>query len=223
MTLLSAIQLRMSLRRKPMVEDHTLLDCNETSENVHDASLVRRAKQGDGRAFELLINPHLNRLFNNILRITKNHEDAEDCVQEALLRAFTRINQFKGASRFSTWLFRIGVNQALMRLRSNKRRLSSFDTADRTVPHSLDPADTRPNPELQYRAAELSLHLEEMIRSLPLSFRPAFTMRFLRELSNEESAAALKMSTPAIKTRAYRARLHLRKRLVRRYGVTKRA
>ena len=157
-------------------------------------------------------------LFDSILRITRNCEDAEDCLQEALMRAFTRIDQFKGASRFSTWLFRIGVNQALMRLRSNKKSFLFLDTADEDSLRSLDPADTRPNPELQYQVAELSMTLEKMIRVLPPSVQPAFEMRYLRELPTEEAAAALDMSTLAIKTRAFRARRHLRERFARQNG-----
>jgi RNA polymerase sigma-70 factor, ECF subfamily len=209
----------MYRKDKAMDQDHTLLDCSEISDYAHDALLVERSKQGDGRAFELLIKPYLSRLFDSILRITRNREDAEDCLQEALMRAFTRIDQFKGASRFSTWLFRIGVNQALMRLRSNKRGFLFLDTADDDSLRPLDPADTRPNPELQYQAAELSMTLEKMIRVLPPSIQPAFEMRYLRELSTEEAAVALDMSTRAIKTRAFRARRHLRERFARQYGL----
>jgi RNA polymerase sigma-70 factor, ECF subfamily len=206
----------------PMAENHPLPDCNVIAENAHDASLIRRAKRGDRHAFEALTKPYLNRLFNTILGITRNHEDAEDCLQEALLRAFTRIEQFKGASRFSTWLFRIGVNQALMHLRSKKRSFLLIDnTADDDAIRSFDPEDTRPNPELQYQAAELSMTIEKMIRVMPPVFQPVFEMRYLQELSNEEAAVALDMSTPAIKTRAFRARRHLRERLERHYGFTK--
>jgi RNA polymerase sigma-70 factor (ECF subfamily) len=78
-----------------------------------------------------------------------------------------------------------------------------------------------PDPELQYQAAALSITIEKMIRVLPPSFQPAFEMRYLRELSNEEAAVALDMSTPAIKTRVFRARRHLRERLARQYGLTR--
>lgn len=204
-----------------MAEDYILLNCNEISDTAHDASLIGRAKQGDGRAFELLISPYLSKLFNTIIRITKNREDAEDCLQETLIRAFTRIDQFKGASRFSTWLLSIGVNQALMHLRSRKRGILFLDSGDNDSLPALDPADTRPNPELQCLAAELSTTIERLIRGLPHTFQPAFEMRYLRELSNEEAAAALDLSTPTIKTRAFRARRQLRERLSRQYGLMK--
>ena len=204
-----------------MAEKLNLLDRKVIAENAHDAALIRRAKRGDRHAFEVLTKPYLNRLFNTILGITRNHEDAEDCLQEALLRAFTRIEQFKGASRFSTWLFRIGVNQALMHLRSKRRSFLLLDNTDDDAFRSFDPEDTRPNPELQYQAAELSMTIEKMIRVMPPVFQPVFEMRYLQELSNEEAAVALDLSTPAIKTRAFRARRHLRERLERHYGLTK--
>jgi RNA polymerase sigma factor (sigma-70 family) len=117
--------------------------------------------------------------------------------------------------------FRIGVNQALTCLRPNKKSFLFCDTADEDSLRSLDPAGICPDPELQYQAAELSITIEKMIRVLPPSFQPAFEMRYVRELSNEETAVALDMSTPAIKTRASRARRHLRGRFAQQYGLTK--
>jgi RNA polymerase sigma-70 factor (ECF subfamily) len=117
--------------------------------------------------------------------------------------------------------FRIGVNQALTCLRPNKKSFLFNDTADEDSLRSLDPAGICPDPELQFQAAELSITIEKRIRVLPPSFQPAFEMRYLRELSNEEAAVALDMSTPAIKTRVFRARRHLRERFARQYGLTR--
>src|ERR1700742_2910472 len=100
------------------------------SSDARDALLLTRAKGGDSHAFEQLVEPYLRRLLETIHRITRHREDAEDCLQNALIRAFTCLNQFKGASRFSTWLFTIGVNQALMCLRSKRRARYSPDPAN---------------------------------------------------------------------------------------------
>ena len=197
-----------------MAKDHLTIGRNALSNNTDDALLLKRAKQGDLRAFELIVEPYLRRLLDKILTITRNREDAEDCLQNTLMRAFTSIDQFRGASRFSSWLFRIAINQALMCLRSRKTNIPIFDITDEDSIPFLDPPDTRPDPEQHYRDTELSRRLGEMISSLPPALRSAFELRYVHEFSIKQTAVALGLSIAAIKTRAVRARSHIRKRLM---------
>src|ERR1700751_3549600 len=102
----------------------------------NDLLLMERAREGDVEAFGSLVEPYLEKLFKSIWKITRNREDAEDAVQETLLKAYSHLDQFRGASRFSTWLITIGVNQALMGLRSRRKNLISLDA---TEPSSTAP------------------------------------------------------------------------------------
>src|SRR5262249_1726502 len=121
-----------------------------------DYLLVERAKQGDVDAFGLLVEPYLEKLFKSIWKITRNREDAGDCLQEALVKAFTHLDQFRGASRFSTWLITIGVNQALMSLRTRRKNLISLDANEPSsaAPPSAYIPEPRLNPEQQCRNTE---------------------------------------------------------------------
>jgi RNA polymerase sigma-70 factor, ECF subfamily len=187
-----------------------------------DQLLLERAKQGDLRAFESLVDPHMRKLLDCVWRITGHKEDAEDATQETLLRAFICLKQFKGTSRFSTWLISIGVNQALMCLRKRRRIVMSLDfceQADSTEP-ILYLAETRPNPEEQYRTKELTENLNRAIDSLPSSCRTVFELRFVQEFSTKEAAVALDISTAAVKTRVHRARRHIEKQLTDRQDMS---
>ena len=184
-----------------------------------DRLLVERARQGDLDAFEMLIEPYLEKLFKSIWKITRNREDAEDALQETLLKAYTHLDQFRGASRFSTWLITIGVNQALMNLRTRRKNLISLDANEpsSTAPPSSYIPEPRLNPEQQYRNTEWSEILNRVIDTLPSTFRAVFELRYVHELSNEQAAMALGISIAAVKTRALRARRHIGRRLGERW------
>ncbi len=189
------------------------------TEEIHpDVALVERAKAGDEAAFEQLIRQYDRQIFRIARHITQNKEDAEDIVQDTFLKAYQKLEQFQGHSKFYTWLVRIAVNESLMRLR--KRRNSktvSMDedvqTEDGSVPRDF--ADWTPNPEQQYGQGELGDILRKMIQGLPPGFRSVFTLRDVENLSTEETAEALGLSIPAVKSRLLRARLQLRERLSR--------
>jgi RNA polymerase sigma-70 factor (ECF subfamily) len=139
-------------------------------------------------------------------------------VQDAFLKAYQNLGQFQGQSKFYTWLVRIAVNEALMRLRRRRpERMVSLDedvkTEDDSVPREV--ADWSPNPEQQYSQAELKDILTRTIQGLPPSFRTVFVLRDVEGLSTEEAAEALDLSIPAVKSRLLRARLQLRERLSR--------
>ena len=150
--------------------------------------------------------------------ITRHDEDAEDVLQETFLKAYEHLGEFQGQSKFYTWIVRIAVNESLMKLR--KRRPGkivsldeAIDTGEETVTREI--AVWEDNPEDRYSREELRAILEEAIQSLPPIFRAVFVLRDIDELSTEETADALSISIPAVKSRLLRARLQLRDKLTR--------
>ena len=175
-----------------------------------ELALVQSAKKGDVQAFEELVRRYDRNVFRIAQHITHNREDAEDVVQEAFLKAYSNLDQFQGQSKFYTWLVRIAVNEALMKLRRIKPgRTVSLDEDVKTDEDSLprEVADWSPNPEQQYNQAELRDILDRTIQGLPTSFRTVFVLRDVEGLSTEETAEALDLSIPAVKSRLLRARL----------------
>lgn len=180
--------------------------------------LVDAARAGDVGAFEKLVRRYDRNVFRIAQHITQNREDAEDVVQDAFLKAFQNLGQFQGQSKFYTWLVRIAVNEALMRLRRRRpERMVSLDEDVKTEEDSMprEVADWAPNPEQLYNQAELKDILTKTIQGLPPSFRTVFILRDVEGLSTEETAAALELSIPAVKSRLLRARLQLRERLTK--------
>jgi RNA polymerase sigma-70 factor, ECF subfamily len=180
--------------------------------------LVNAARGGDVGAFEQLVRKYDRNVFRIANHITQNREDAEDVVQDAFLKAFQNLAQFQGQSKFYTWLVRIAVNEALMRLRRRRpERMVSLDedinTGEDTIPREV--ADWSPNPEQLYNQSELREILQKTIQGLPPSFRTVFVLRDVEGLSTEETADALGLSIPAVKSRLLRARLQLRERLTK--------
>jgi RNA polymerase sigma-70 factor (ECF subfamily) len=192
---------------------------------VHpDVLLVERAKAGDTAAFEQLVKQYDRQIFRTAQHITQNREDAEDITQDVFFKAFQKLDQFQGNSKFSTWLVRIAVNESLMRLRKRKTsRTVSMDQDVETDEGSIprDFAEWRPNPEQNYSQSELAEILRKTIAGLPPGFRTVFTLRDIENLSTEETAEALGLSVPAVKSRLLRARLQLRERLSRYFRQTK--
>ncbi|HYE25716.1 MAG TPA: sigma-70 family RNA polymerase sigma factor [Clostridia bacterium] len=180
--------------------------------------LVQAAKNGDVTAFEDLVRRYDRNVFRIAQHITQNREDAEDVVQDAFLKAYQNLGQFQGQSKFYTWLVRIAVNEALMRLRRRRpERMVSLDEDVKTEEDSMprEVADWAPNPEQLYTQAELKDILSKTIQGLPPSFRTVFVLRDVEGLSTEETANALDLSVPAVKSRLLRARLQLRERLTK--------
>jgi RNA polymerase sigma-70 factor, ECF subfamily len=183
-----------------------------------ELALVRAAKGGDISAFEELVKRYDRNVFRIAQHITQNREDAEDVVQDAFLKAYGNLKQFQEQSKFYTWLVRIAVNEALMKLRRRRpERTVSLDEDVKTEEDSIprEVADWSPNPEQQYNQAELKEILSKTINGLPPSFRTVFVLRDVEGLSTEETAEALNLSIPAVKSRLLRARLQLRERLTK--------
>jgi RNA polymerase sigma-70 factor (ECF subfamily) len=175
-----------------------------------EPALVAAAKAGDISAFETLVGRYERKIFRLAQNITQNREDAEDTMQEAFLKAYQHLGEFQGNSRFYTWLVRIAVNQALMKLRKRRPNVVSLDeeieTGEESMPREVE--DWGPSPEERYEQSELGTILTETIAELDPAFRIVF-----QELSTEETADVLGLSVPAVKSRLLRARLKLRQKL----------
>jgi RNA polymerase sigma-70 factor (ECF subfamily) len=183
-----------------------------------EAAIVAQARLGDAKAFSELLRRYEGKIFRLALHITQNREDAEDVLQEAFLKAYEHLNQFQGQSKFYTWIVRIAVNQALMKLRKRKTERSvsldeTIDTGEDTVAREIAAWDE--NPEQQYSREEINEILSSAIDGLAPIYRAVFVLRDVDELSTEETAEALDLSIPAVKSRLLRARLQLRDKLTR--------
>lgn len=180
-----------------------------------EGALVAAAKAGNAKAFEELVNRYEHKIFRLAQNITQNREDAEDVMQEAFLKSFSNLDRFQGNSRFYTWLVRIAVNEALMKLRKRRPNQVSLDepveTEEDSMPREIE--DWGPSPEQRYAQTQLQEILSGAIAELDPAFRIVFLLRDVEELSTEETAELLGLSVPAVKSRLLRARLRLRQRL----------
>lgn len=186
-----------------------------------DASLVARAQAGDGEAFGVLVRRYESRIYRLVRRIVGDDE-AEDALQETFLSAWRALPRFAGASTFSTWIYRIATNAALMRVRKRRPDVVSLDAPVATGDDAGAPArelvDWGPTPEDALADAETRAAMDEAIAALPAEQRAAFLLRDVEGLANADAAAALELSVPAFKARVHRARLFLRDRLDRHFG-----
>ncbi len=188
------------------------------TDGFDEAALVAQAQTGGEEAFTELVNRYEGNIYRLARHITQNPEDAEDVLQETFLKAYEHLRDFQGNSKFYTWLVRIAVNQALMKLRKRKTDASvslddPYDTGEESLVREI--AVWGPNPEQTYSQEEIRAILEKAVDSLPPTFRAVFALRDIEELSTEETAAALNLSIPAVKSRLLRARLRLREKLTR--------
>jgi RNA polymerase sigma-70 factor (ECF subfamily) len=174
-----------------------------------EATLLASARAGDSAAFECLVMPHWDALLHVTQRILRNREDAEDAVQTALLDAFRNLNGFRGGSRFSSWLTRIAVNAALMRLRvSRRKKETSLDELTETgeARRSFPLVETRLNPEQEYLSKEGRVLLEKGLKKMRPLYVEVLHLRSLQELSAKETAKKLELPVGTIKARLHRAR-----------------
>ena len=198
-----------------------MLSTAESLAATSELALVRAAKMGDNRAFEELVRSYEHRIFKVANYIAQNREDAEDIVQDSFLKAYQNLAQFREESKFYTWLVRIVVNDALMKLR--RRRMMKMISIDASPEHEenslpIEIVDSRANPEQRLRQQQLQKHLTKAVRELRPLFRVVFVLRDVQGLSILETAEALNISVPLVKTRLLRARLKLRRRLDVHFG-----
>jgi RNA polymerase sigma-70 factor (ECF subfamily) len=185
---------------------------------VDDATLVAQTREGDARSFSELVRRYEGKIFRLAQHVTQNREDAEDVLQETFLKAYEHLDQFRGDSKFYTWIVRIAVNQALMKLRRRKSDKAvsldeSIDTGEDTIVREIAAWDE--DPEQRFSREELGGILDSAVQSLEPLYRSVFVLRDIEDLSTEETAEALDLSVPAVKSRLLRARLQLREKLTR--------
>lgn len=197
-----------------MIADSAQFSANTVASD--DLDLVHATQNGDVSAFEQLVKRYDRKLLRIAQHVTHNLEDAQDVVQEAFLKAFQHLDQFREESKFSTWLIRITINQSFMKLRKHGAvRETSLDDnfgADGDM-LPVEAVDWAPNPEQLYGSSELRDILVKALRELRPSLRAAFVVRDIEGLSIDQAAEVLNLSHAAVKARLWRARLQLRERL----------
>ena len=189
-------------------------------EERDEAKMIAAVLAGDRQQFHTLIRPYERSVYVMALSMLRQEADAEDAAQEAFLKAFRNLGKFRADSKFSTWLISIALNEARSRLRQRKNaKLDSLDdTSDDTSDDGspIAPAmlrDWREIPSEALERQEVRLMLHEAVAELPANYREIFLLREVEELSVNESAEALGISTASVKVRLHRARLMLQKKL----------
>ena len=190
------------------------------TKKLTDVQVVDQFKAGDALAFEEIVSRYESKVMSLALRFTRNQEDAEEVMQDVFTTVYRKIEGFRGQSAFSSWLYRIVVNAAFMKLRKRKQ--------DQTVPledilkqSQVVPALKSPERALvdsQTIRNEMLEALESAIRKLPDDYRPVFILRDVDGLTSREVSRILDLTVPAVKSRLHRSRLMLRRRLGRFFG-----
>jgi RNA polymerase sigma-70 factor (ECF subfamily) len=189
-------------------------------DTLPDEELIARVRAGEKDLYEVLVRRYNERLYRVARAIVRNSEEAADIVQEALVRAFAQLGQFSGAARFSTWLTKIAIYEALSRLRRRARTTNleiTTDSDSQSVVEALE--SLGPSPEEQTLRTQALEMLEAAVDALPPALRSVFMMREIEEMSTRETAECLDISEEAVKIRLHRARKLLRRDIQSRVGV----
>ena len=173
-----------------------------------EMALIKRAERGDAAAFEELMHQHEGRMYAVALRMCGNREDAQDCSQEAMLRIYRALSNFKGQSSFATWVYRITMNTCLDELRRGKRRKAS--SLDERIEAGWSPVEDMDTPEHHAMRSEQRRALDRAIQELPEDMRSAVVLRDIQGCSYDEIADILNTNVGTIKSRISRARARLR-------------
>jgi RNA polymerase sigma-70 factor (ECF subfamily) len=190
-------------------------------EELSDEEVVARVRAGDVALFELLMRRHNQRLFRAVRGVLRDESEAEDVMQQAYVSAYTHLDQFAAEARFSTWLLRIGINEALARLRQRRRHLYPLPIEeDSDQETSMD--SPVPTPEDRAAHRELAGLLENTIDELPPHYREVFMLRLVEGMDTAETAAVLDLSEEAVKQRLHRARAMVQQSIDDRIGAVAR-
>lgn len=187
---------------------------------LSDPALVEQIRAGSSEAFEELVSRYESKVYNLAMRFCRNQEDAEEVLQDVFSTIYTKLDGFRGQSQFSSWMYRIIVNAAFMKLRKRKQQhtISLEDLAPQVRQSCLE----QENPIL-HRSDNITINnelrqvLDNAIGRLPAQYRAVFILRDVDGLSNHEVSEILNLSIPAVKSRLHRSRLMLRRRLQRYY------
>jgi RNA polymerase sigma-70 factor (ECF subfamily) len=187
-----------------------------------EAALIAAVRTGKSSAFEELIRPYEGRVYQTVLRITRNEADAADVYQNAIMMAFEKLDGFRGDAAFGTWLYQIAVNAALMHRRSTGR---SPIVSEEDLPrfnwmggYARPVQDWGESAEDQAQRSQLRKSLLEALEALPDADRTVVWLKDVLGLSHEEIAASTESTVLAVRSRLHRARLRLRERLAQRFG-----
>ena len=192
----------------------TVVESTADAGHESESSLIARICEGESSLFATLVKPYERRIYVTALALLRNDADAQDVAQEAILKAFANLRQFRGESKFSTWLIQITVNEARMRQRKQHAQLfeplvESNDEEEGTYT-PRDFADWREIPSEALERSEIRTLLAKALASLAQKYREVFILRDVEHMSIEEAAEALNISIASVKTRLLRARLMLR-------------
>lgn len=188
-------------------------------DHVSDEDLVQRVKAGHTALYEILMRRYNQRLYRVARVILRNDADAEDVMQEAYVRAYQHLGDFAGEAKFSTWLTKIAVYEALGRLRRQSNIGAPRLASDVNLHIMNNATSDQRDPEAQAYDRELRSVLEHAIDALPQRYRSVFVLRVVEGLDVNETAAALDLGAETVKTRLHRGRALLRKQLQRRAGI----
>ena len=166
--------------------------------------IVARARRGDADAFEQLVEAYRNQVFRLALRMCGNEADADEVAQETFLSAWKGLPNFRGESRFSTWLYQLTTHAAIDLLRREKRQAAAEDIDGITA------ADDGPSLQQQAERAETRREVRAALMQLPEEYRQVLLLRFMQELSYEEIGQALKLPAGTVKSRLNRAKAQLK-------------
>jgi RNA polymerase sigma-70 factor (ECF subfamily) len=192
---------------------------------MNEQQLVSRAKAGDFQAFMTLVDAHKGKIYGLAQKLAGNKEDAEDIVQDTLLKAIDKIDQFRGEASFGTWLYSIALNQARALFARSKQ--ADLKPIEEYLPGGNNHGESSPDsaklfdwgdPHQELEASELRRIIDEVVAELPYKYREAFLLRYIEELPVKEVAALIHESEAATKSRILRARLAIRDRLTTIFG-----
>ncbi len=188
-------------------------------DTVSDEEVVRRVREGETALYEILMRRYNLRVYRIARSILRDDTEAEDVMQEAYVRAYQHLNQFAGEAKFSTWLTKIAVYEALSRIRLRGRNESLDAVSERSLHTMAKVKSNTPDPESQTYDGELRVVLEGAIDALPETYRVVFVLRAVEGLSVAETASCLDVGAETVKTRFHRARRFLRKEIQQRAGL----
>jgi RNA polymerase sigma-70 factor, ECF subfamily len=188
-------------------------------EPLSDEEVVVRVLAGQTALFEIVMRRHNQRLYRVARAILRNDGEAEDVMQDAYVRAYEHIAQFAGRAKFSTWLTRIAVHEALARQQRGNRYQELEPMSKRNGDPMNSLVSSEPNPEQQASNSEIRMLLEEAVEKLPDAYRTIFMLRDVEEMSTTDAAEVLEISEENVKVRLHRARALLRKDLYHRVGT----
>lgn len=185
-------------------------DSNEQVRQAEEASLIRRAKEGDRSAFSTLVRLHQKRIYRLVYRFCRDHDTADELAQETFVKAYMALDSFREEYRFSGWISTIATNLALNHIRRHKKQISTED-----YPLEEIIADSNPgtNPDQALANKEVMLRLEEEVDKLPPDYKAVFVLRMHEDLSYEEIAKKLGIEMGTVMSRLFRARSRLKKAL----------